>query len=84
MRGGGAFEHQKKTVSSGSSPEIDIEAPTPVEIGEALPTHRDPQLLPLADVMPGLDVAALGTLFLNYPTGEVRPRLDLYGSGLAW
>ena len=48
----------EKTVSSGSSPAIDIEAPTPVEIGEALANHRDPQLLPLADVMPGLDVAA--------------------------
>ena len=74
----------KKTVSSGSSPRVDIEAPTPVEIGEALASHRDPQLLPLADVMPGLDVAALGTLSLNYPIGETRPRLDLYGSGHAW
>ena len=74
----------EKTVSSGSSPAIDIEAPTPVEIGEALANHRDPQLLPLADVMPGLDVAALGTLSLNYPIGEVRPRLDLCGSALAW
>ena len=49
---------RKKTVSSGSSPAIDIEAPTPVESGEALANHRDPQLLPLADVMSGLDVAA--------------------------
>ena len=34
--------------------------------------------------MPGLDVAVLGTLSLNYPIGEVRPRLHLYGSALAW
>ena len=60
------------------------QAPTPVEIGEARVNHRDPQLLPLADLMPGLDAAALGTLSLNYPIGEVRPRLDLNGSGLAW
>ena len=74
----------RKNGLPGSSPAIDIEAPTPVEIGEALANHRDLQLLPLADVMPGLDVAALGTLSLNYPIGEVRPRLDLYGSGLPW
>ena len=47
----------RKNGLSGSSPAIDIVAPKPVEIGEALANHRDLQLLPLADVMPGLDVA---------------------------
>ena len=55
-----------------------------VEIGEARVNHRDPPRLPLADGGPGLDVVAPGTLFSNYPIGEVHPRLDLYGSGLAW
>ena len=55
-----------------------------VEIGEARVYHRDPQRLPLADGGPGLDVVAPGTLFSNYPIGEVHPRLDLYGSGHAW
>ena len=41
-----------------SSPRVDIEVPTPVEIGEARVYHRDPQRLPLADGGPGLDVAA--------------------------
>ena len=45
-------------VSSGSSPRVDIETPTLVEIGEARVYHRDPQRLPLADGMPGLDDAA--------------------------
>ena len=75
---------RKKTVSSGSSPAIDIEASTPVEIGEARVKHRDPQLLPLADVMPGLDVAAQDDHVRDCPSRETRPRLDLYGSGLAW
>ena len=61
-----------------------FETPTRVEIGEVRVNHRDPQRLPLADGMPGLDVVAPGTLFLNYPIGEVHPRLDFYGSGLAW
>ena len=56
----------------------------PVEIGEALASHRDPQPLPLADVILGLDVAALDAHALSCPIGETRPRLDLCGSALTW
>ena len=55
-----------------------------VEIDGARVNHRDPLRFPLADGGPGLDVAALGTLFSNYPIGEVHPHLDLYGNEHAW
>ena len=55
-----------------------------VGIGEAQVCHRDPPTRLLVDGGSGLDDVAPGTLFLNYPIGEVHPHLDLYGSGLAW
>ena len=46
------------------------------------PGHDQQSLLP-HDGGPGLAVFALGTLSLNCPIGEGRPRFDLYDNGRA-
>ena len=44
-----------------SSPRVGNRGLTPVEIGEALASHKDPQAPPLVNVILGLDVGAPDT-----------------------
>ena len=80
----GSFENKKKTVSYGSSPIIGIGGSTPVEIGEALPSHRDPRTLPLQDAVPELVVAAQEAHAVNCPIDETRRCHRLCDNTLAW
>ena len=58
MRGSGSFENQKERFHPGHHQQLILGPQRPVEIGEALPSHRVPRPPLLADAVPGLVVTA--------------------------
>ena len=79
-----SLEYQKERFHPGHHQQLILRTQRPLKLAKLWQATGTLNHARFTMQLSGLDVAAPGTHTLNSPSLETRPRLDLYGSALAW